>query len=180
VRDKAIKDAAPWTAGNTLCLVRIINAVPRQQIHQVKCTVYAKDTWNSLRSIYLPRNAHHIQSLTNDITTFCLTPDLDLREWIDVIQILYNDLCDLDSEAMSDRTFMLLILGNISASSKWQEIGLSLRECLGEYNNYQPIPTPITSTDFVVWIRDEHWFCSKNNAQVAAEALSFTAWTSED
>ena len=54
VRDKAIKDAAPWTVGNTLCLVRIINAVPRQQIHQVKCAVYAKDAWNSLRSIYLP------------------------------------------------------------------------------------------------------------------------------
>ena len=91
-----------------------------------------------------------------------------------------NDLCDLDSEAMSDRAFVLLILGNISASSKWQEFSLCLRERLGEYNNHQPIPTPVTSTDFIVRIREEHWFRSKNNAQAAAEALSFTAWTSED
>ena len=118
--------------------------------------------------------------MTNDITTFHLTPDFDLWEWINVIQILYNDLCDLDSEAMSDLAFMLLILGNISASSKWQEFGSHLRKCLGEYDNHQLIPTPITSTDFIVRIHEEHWFCSKNNAQAAAEALSFTARTSED
>jgi gag-polypeptide of LTR copia-type len=151
-RDQAIRDAAPWTAGNTLCLIRIINATPRRQIHLVKHALYAKDAWNSLHSVYLPRNSHHIQALTNDITTFRLTPGLDLREWIDGIEILYNDLCDLDSKAMSDCTFVLTILANISASSEWQEFGSRLRDHLAEYDNHEPNPIQVTPTDFIVRI----------------------------
>jgi hypothetical protein len=147
----------------------------------VKHALYAKDAWNSLRSVYLPRNSHCIQALTNDITTFHLTPGLDLREWIDGIEILYNDLCDLDSEAMSDRTFVLTILANISASSKWQEFGSRLRDCLAEYDNHEPNPICVTPTDFIFRIREKHWFCGKSKSQiVAAEMFLFSARTSKD
>ncbi|KAF8462337.1 hypothetical protein DFH94DRAFT_699801 [Russula ochroleuca] len=161
--DKAITDAAPWTAGNILCLTKIINAVP------------------SLRSVYLPRNSLRVASLTNDIVTFCCPPELSLGKWIDKIQTLYNDLCDLDSDTMPDRTFVLTILGNISPLGEWREFVSRLRDRIGKYNTHFPNPIPVTSTEFITCIRNEYWFCNKDNPQLQpTNTLLFLAKTSED
>ena len=119
--------------------------------------------------------------MTSDISTCHLTPGRDLREWVDAIEALYNDLCDLDSEAMSDCVFVLNLLGNISSSNEWQDFGSHLRDRLGKYDNHEPVAIPVTPVEFVVRIREEHWFRSKSKAQTtAADTFSFSARTTED
>ena len=52
--DQALKDAGPWMAGNNTALAKIVAAVPVHQLHLVKRAKYAKQAWESLRSVYPP------------------------------------------------------------------------------------------------------------------------------
>jgi hypothetical protein len=52
--EQKTKDAEPWMTANNLALSKIVNAVPAHQLHLVKCTLYAKQAWQSQCSVYQP------------------------------------------------------------------------------------------------------------------------------
>ena len=50
--DQAIEDAKPWMKQNNTALSKIVNAVPKDQMHLVNDTLYARDAWSNLRDYY--------------------------------------------------------------------------------------------------------------------------------
>ncbi|KAF8502337.1 hypothetical protein F5888DRAFT_1800824 [Russula emetica] len=51
---QAVAAAQPWLTGNNITLSCIVAALPGHQLHLVQHTKYAKQAWESLRSIYQP------------------------------------------------------------------------------------------------------------------------------
>jgi gag-polypeptide of LTR copia-type len=96
--------------GNNTALSKIIAAVPGHQLHLVKRVRYAKQAWDSLRSVYQPRKSHRASTIKGQIMAYRCLPDMNIATWLNDMQRLYNSLCDLDTESMADRTFALAIL----------------------------------------------------------------------
>ncbi|KAF8489708.1 hypothetical protein F5888DRAFT_1638455 [Russula emetica] len=88
----AINNAQPWMTGNNVALSRIVAAIPSHQLHLVQNAMYAKQAWENLWLVYQPHNS------------------LRATTWLKDMQCLYNSLCDLDPEQMSDCDFVLAIL----------------------------------------------------------------------
>ena len=76
-------------------------------MHLVKHAKYAKQGWESLHSVYQPRNLLRASTLKTQIMSYRCYQDMDISKWLNNIQELYNSLCDLDTDRMTNREFAL-------------------------------------------------------------------------
>ena len=53
--------------------------------------------------------------------TYCCTPDMNVTNWLNNMQHLYNSLCDLDTNHMSNREFTLTILDLMPQDNGWTD-----------------------------------------------------------
>ena len=77
------QESKPWMDANDLALTTIVNAVPSLQIHVVENAIYAKQAWESLRSVYQPINSRRAARIEHEIKTY-LCPsgaDADMAKW---------------------------------------------------------------------------------------------------
>ena len=59
--------------------------------------------------------------------------DMNVAKWLNDMQHLYNSLCDLDTDRMSDRDFVLAILDLMLQDEGWRDylsgLRIKVREC---------------------------------------------------
>jgi hypothetical protein len=109
-REQAIQNAQPWLKGNKIALAHIVTAVPGHQLHLVKRATYAKQAWKALQAVYQPRNSFRASSIRGELMTYRCLLEMNVAKWLLDIQRLYNSLCDLDPDRMTDHDFTLTIL----------------------------------------------------------------------
>ena len=164
---QALTAAEPWIFGNNIALSRIVTALPSHQLHLVHSAKYAKQAWDSLRSVYQPRNSLRAATIKGQIMTYRCTADMNITKWLTDMQRLYNSLCDLDTERMSDRDFALAILDLMPQEDSWRSFVSDLRTKVREQDAQG---LPIDSITFTSAIRDEdwhhHWDDHSNASQV--------------
>ncbi len=118
---RALINAQPWMAGNNVTLAQIVTAIPALQLHLVQDVTYAKQAWESLRSFYQPHNSLHATSMKGQIMTYHCTSDMNVTSWLNDMQHLYNSLCDLETDHMSNREFTLAILDLMPQDNGWTD-----------------------------------------------------------
>ena len=166
---EALTQAEPWMTGNNTALSRIVAAVPSHQLHLVKRVTYAKQAWESLRSVYQPRNSLRAATMKGQIMAYCCQSDMNVARWLNDMQRLYNSLCDLDNERMTDRDFALAILDLMPQDDGWRDFLSNLRTKVRD-SDAQSLP--IDSTTFVTAIRDEYWYRHKDDYQTTSHIFS--------
>lgn len=172
------EESKPWMDANDLALTTIVNAVPSLQIHVVENAIYAKQAWESLRSVYQPINSRRAARIEHEIKTY-LCPsgaDADMAKWLNGMQRLYNSLrvYDTSAERLSERNFVRALLDNMPLDmSHWRFFIEDLRDKIRKYESQQPTPTPVHSSEFFDAIQDRLLFFNRHNPQI--RALLFSA-----
>jgi hypothetical protein len=178
-RNHALDDAKPWMTQNNTALSKIVNAVPKSQMHAVKGIIYAREAWNNLRDLYQPLNSMLAEVSLGDLHSYRCTPTMDVSVWLNDLQGLYQSLIDMDPHACSDRAFTLIAIGNLPLSNPdWRSFAVGLRQRISMYDAVQPLPTPIRSKEFLAAIRQENLFRNRENPDVQAHI--FTARTNDN
>jgi LTR polyprotein gag-polypeptide-like protein len=95
---------------NNITLAQIITAILALQLHLVQNIAYAKQAWESLRAFYQPHNSLWAASMKGQIMTYHCMSDMNVTNWLNNMQCLYNLLCDLETDCMSNCKFTLAIL----------------------------------------------------------------------
>jgi hypothetical protein len=167
--DNAVRAAQPWMTSNNIALSRIVAALPSHQLHLVQHTTYAKHAWEALRSVYQPRNSLRATTIKGQIMSYRCTPDLKVSTWLNDMQNLYNSLCGLDIERMTDRDFALTILDLMPQDDGWRDFVSNLR---GKVRESEARNLPIDSITFITAIRDEYWYRHKDDPQSTSTIFS--------
>jgi hypothetical protein len=167
--EDALAHALPWMTGNNSALARIVAAVPSHQLHLVKRVIYAKQAWESLRSVYQPRNSLRGATIKSQIMSYRCQSDMNIAIWLNDMQCLYNSLCDLDPECMSDRDFALAILDLLPQDDGWRDFVSNLRTKVRDSDTKS---LPIDSIDFITPIREEYWYRHKDDDQTSSHIFS--------
>ena len=165
----AVRKAKPWTTGNNIALSRIVAAVPGNQLHLVEHTLYAKNAWESLRSVYQPNNSLRASTIKGQIMTYRCSAEMDVSKWLDDMQRLYNSLCNLEVERMTDREFALAILDLMPLDDGWRDFVSNLRT---KVRDLDALGSPIRSVTFTTTIRDEYWHRHKDDHQSSSHIFS--------
>jgi hypothetical protein len=169
--DKILKDSQPWLAQDKIARARIFRALSGGQLHVVRNSVYAKQAWEALRDAYQPPNSALAQSKTTALQAYLCTPEMDVAVWLTDMQRLYNVLLGVKPDAMTDEAFAFSVLNQLPETSEWLSFSAGLRQRINAYAHAKP-PTDITSREVITCIRDEHYFCTKNNPEVSAQVFS--------
>jgi hypothetical protein len=167
--EQAVNDAEPWMAGNNTALARIVAAVPDHQLHLVKRTKYAKQAWESLRSVYKPQNWLRAVTIKARIMAYRCQSDMHIATWLTDIQRLYFSLCELGTDCMSERDFALAILDLMPQDEGWRYFLSGLRTKVCDSDSQE---LPIYSANFITAIRDEYWHRHKDDYQITSHIFS--------
>lgn len=171
-RDAAIAAAKPWKDNNDLCLTKLVNAVPGNQIHLVKRVPYAKTAWDNLRSIYQPMNSLRATALKSDILTYRCQANMNVSLWLTDMQSIYNNLSSTDPDSMDDRSFTFAILDNMpEQDGAWRDFLSNMRTKIRDKESHTP-RLPVLSKEFISLIREEYWYRHKNDAQANTHVFS--------
>jgi hypothetical protein len=168
-RDQAIQDAKPWMKGNKTALAHIVTAIPGHQLHLVKRAKYAKQAWRALQAIYQPRNSIRASSIRGQLMTYRCHADMNVAKWLLDMQRLYNSLCDLDPDRMSDHDYTLTILDLMPQNDGWRDFLSVLR---AKVRDTETLGLPIDSVTFTTDIREEYWVRHKDDLQLASNVFS--------
>lgn len=178
-RDRALEDAKPWMAQNNIALSKIANAVPKDHMHLINDTLYAHEAWSNLHDYYQPLNSMLADALIGDLHAYRCTPTMDVGVWLNDLQRLYNNVNDMDPLAISDRTFVLIAIGNLPLRDPdWCSFAVGLRQRVNQYDAVRPKPTPVQSKEFTSAIREEHIFRNWDNPDIQAHI--FTARSNDN
>ncbi|KAF8475237.1 hypothetical protein DFH94DRAFT_117168 [Russula ochroleuca] len=93
------------------------------------------------------------------------TSDMDLAEWLDDMQRLYNYLCNMDTECLDDQCFALAVLDNMPGDGSWDEF-------LSPFYTTSGTLIPIDSTESLTAIRNEYWHRNQNKPQISSHFFS--------
>jgi hypothetical protein len=96
---------------------------------------------------------------------------MDIITWLDDMECLYDDLIDVDPDALSDHGYALLLMNNLPEMSEWRTLAGGLRKCVEECNCSMP-PTPVSCSKFITSIKDEYHFRNKNNPDTMAQVFT--------
>jgi hypothetical protein len=155
--EQAIRDAAPWMAGNNTALARIVMAVPGHQLYLVGRAKYAKQAWDSLRSAYRLQNLFRAVTIRRRIMSYRCQSDMNVAKWLDDMLRLRKTLCGLqvqvEPEHMSDQDFALAILDLMPSDEGWRNFLSGLRAKVRDSDSQG---LAINSTTFITAIRDEY------------------------
>lgn len=169
--EQALRDAIPWMTGNNIALSRIIRAIPKLQLHLVMHAKYAKEAWESLRSMYQTRSTLLAATRKNQIMAYRCQPEMNIERWLNDMQRLYNSLCNLDTDCMSDRDFALAILDLVppGRDEGWQNFlsGLWTQVRVSDSQGL-----PIYSATFITAIRDYCYLHKGYDYQTTSHAPS--------
>ena len=164
---------------NNTALSKIVNAVPKSQMHAVKGIIYAREAWNNLRDLYQPLNSMLAEVSLGNFHSYRCTLTMDVSVWLNDLQGLYQTLIDMDPHACSDHAFTLIAIGNLSLSNAdWCSFAVGLRQRISMYDAVQPIPTPIRSKEFLAAICQKNLFRNRENPDIQAHV--FTACTNDN
>ena len=167
--EQAVNDAAPWMAGNNTALARIVEAVPGHKLHVVKRVKYAKQAWESLRSAYRLQNLFLAATIKAQIMTYRCQSDMNIAKWLTDMHRLYNLLCELDMNFMSNRDFALAILDLMPQDNGWGVFLSGLRTKVRDIDSQE---LPIYSTTVTAAIHDEYWYRHKDDDQATSHIFS--------
>ena len=170
-RKKAIADAKPWMEKNDYTRAVICKSLDNRQLHRVKHLQYASQVWESLRQQFIKPNSALANSNKNSLITYLCTPEMDVATWLDDMERLYDDLTDVDPDALSDHGYALLLMNNLPETTEWRSLAGGLRKRVEECNRTIP-PTPVSSSEFITSIRDEYHFRNKNNPDTMAQIFT--------
>ena len=178
-RAQATEDAQPWMTKNNTALSKIVNAVPQSQMHIVDGVLYACEAWTNLRDYYQPLNSILADTLVGDLHAYRCTSTMDVGVWLNDLQRLLKNINNMAPNAVSDRAFTLIAIGNLPLSnSDWRSFAVGLRQRVSLYDAARPKPTPIHSKEFLAAIREEYIFRNRENPDVQAHV--FTARTNDN
>jgi hypothetical protein len=167
--NNAVHAAQPWMTNNNITLSRIVAALPSHQLHLIQHTTYVKHTWEALRSVYQPQNSLHATTIKAQIMFYHCTPDLKVSTWLNDMQNLYNLLCDLNIEHMTDHDFALIILDLMPQDDGWRDFVSNLRSKVRDSNAQN---MPIDSITFITVIHDKYWYRHKDDPQSTSTIFS--------
>lgn len=170
--EQALRDAIPWMTGNKTALARIVSAVPSHLLYLVKDAKYAKQAWESLRSMYRPQNSLRAATIKRQIMSYRCQSDMNIAQWLTDMQRLYSSLCILDTDSMSDSDFALSILALMPQPEDegWANLLSGLRMKVRDSDSQG---LPIYSTTFITAIRD-YWHSRnlKDDHQTTSHTIS--------
>ena len=150
--DAAISVVKLWKDNKDLCLTKLVNAVPGNQIHLVKCIPYAKTAWDNLHSIYQPMNSLCTTALKSDILTYCCQANMNVLLWLTNMQSIYNNLSSTDPDSMDDCSFMFTILNNmLEQDGAWCDFLSNMQTKIHDKKAHTP-HLPVLSKEFITLI----------------------------
>lgn len=80
---------------------------------------------------------------------------MNVATWLNDMQRLYNSLCDLEGNRMSDHEFTFAILDLMPLDDGWRTFITKLRHNAREADAHK---LPINSVTYISAIRDEFWY----------------------
>jgi hypothetical protein len=101
--------------------------------------------------------------------TYRCLPEMNITKWINDMQRLYNSLCDLDLDCLSDHDFTLTILDLLPQDDGWMEF-LSVLQT--KVRNCEALGLPLDSVTFTTAIREEYWAQHKDDNQTSSNIFS--------
>ena len=167
--EQALTEAEPWMTGNNTTLSRIVASLPKHLLHSIEGVKYAKVAWENLRSIYQPHNSLRAATVKSQIMSYRCQPDMDVAKWLNDMQSLYTSLCGLDPKRMNDSEFALAILDLMPQEGGWRDFVSSLHEKVRDTETQN---LPIASRSLISTIRDEFWYCHKDDFQMTSHIFS--------
>lgn len=111
--DAAITAAEPWMAQNSLALSTIYTGLFSRPLHRIQNLSYASEAWEALRTHYQRQNASIATLKASDLQAYRCTPGMDIIEWLNDMQRLYDELLDMDADMLSDRNFAITAINNL-------------------------------------------------------------------
>jgi hypothetical protein len=93
---------------------------------------------------------------------------MNIAKWLNDMQHLYNSLCDLNTDRMSDREFALAIL-DLMPQNSWRNFVSGLRTKVRESDTQG---LSIASITFITAICDEYWYRHKDDYQATSHIFS--------
>lgn len=133
-RQKAIDNAKPWIEKNDYTRAVICKSLDNRQLHRVKHIPYASQVWESLRQKFIKPNSALSNSNKSSLITYLCTPEMDVATWLDDMERLYDDLTDIDPDALSDHEYALLLMNNLPETTEWRSLAGGLRKRVEECN----------------------------------------------
>ncbi len=167
--EQALMAAKPWITGDHSTLSHIIVALPANQLHLMQHVQHAKQARDNLHSHYQPRNLLCTATIKSQLITYCCTPDMNLTTWLTDLQKLYNSLCNLGHEHMSDHKFALTILDLMLQDDGWTNFVSGLQS---KVHNSNDRGLPISFATFITAINNEYWYQHKDNHQTSSLIFS--------
>ena len=175
-RKQKLKAAKPWMKKNNIVIAKIFRSLSSRQLHFVNDVAYASEAWEILRSHYQPTNSALAQSLRTDLQGYRCSTTMNVTEWLDDMQRIYNSLIDMEPDAMSDRDFALTTINNLpQTGGNWNSFTKGLRERINQYDNCLPNPRPIRSVEFISAINHEFILSNKDSPEVSDQIFSARA-----
>ena len=174
-RDKLIADAEPWMAQNNLALSILYTGLSSRPLRRIRNLTYASEAWTALQTHYQRQNASIATSKASDLQAYRCTPGMDIIEWLNDLQRLYDELLDMDADTISDRKFAITAINNLPQNSEWRAFAKNQRQAIFRYDHNKPDPIPVTSEEFLNAIREEHYFTARENPEVIANVFTARA-----
>jgi hypothetical protein len=94
---------------------------------------------------------------------------MNVTKWLTDMQQLFNSLCDLETDRMTNREFTLAILDLMPQDNGWRDFVSGLRSKVRDANTQG---LPIHSSTFTTAIRDENWHCHKDDQHLNSQIFS--------
>jgi hypothetical protein len=94
---------------------------------------------------------------------------MNISKWLDDMQRLYNSLCDLDPERLSDHDYALTVLDLMPQDDSWRDFLSTLRSKVREYNAQA---LPVDSSTLTTSIREEYWIKHRDDYQTTSHIFS--------
>jgi hypothetical protein len=170
--DAAIAAAEPWTAQNNLALSTIYTGLSSHPLRRIRNITYASEAWESLRTHYQRQNASIATLKASDLQAYRCTTSMDIIEWLNDMQQLYNELVDMDADVLSDHNFAITAINNLPQNNEWRSFAKNQRQAIFWYDHTKPDPIAVTSEEFLNAIREEHYFTIRDNPEVIANVFT--------
>src|SRR6201996_2483154 len=153
---KAEKEAEPWWATNKKILSLIVDAVPSHKLYVVRDCKSAKEAWEALRHQYKPSNQIRATHMKTQLNSFVYQPQMSPVKWLNTMQVMYNELCDLDptGKMMSDDQFTRQLIEQMPQDDEWRTMASTL---MNKLRDADAEGAKLTSKYVMGELKEEAW-----------------------
>lgn len=160
VIDRFKEENKGWIAKNKRALRWITNSVSGSTITLVRNCKTAREAWENLRTEFRPTNIILASNLRRKIISYVCDEGMNINDWIMNMRRLYDDLVDVDPNAMKDEDFGRTLLDLLPlTSSTWRNFLSGQREDLTKPGTRSRVIIEAIKTEYYINHKDHASCC---------------------